>query len=485
MTLEEATRGGERSGDVVRMRRWTRVVGFLVVSIATSARATADVEPRDAAVRQAAADVAVSHARLRELIDRLGSAEPATRRSAAVALRSIGPASTREAGLALAELRKAGSDPGVSAILLELRREGGHEDDLVGALLAAPSPGVSYKTTLTIACLVDALARIGTLDAVREIVLVASDQAGALRPEVRRQVRRLGERATAALILASRDPQRDLARWASGELEAMGKKVPGDAVQTRSNQVLVDVLSAYGATRDLDALSAVLSFTNSDRSQVRDAARGAVFAFGDAALPKVREAYANLLGGAPAPGGPVAEVERALFAEDDRLRLQEVYAVMAAGLSAEAAGDHAAAVDAFERVLSRQPLFERAPEMVPAFVALAKSEEDRDPLAAAAHYRTALRLAPDGPRAAQVTSALDYLEGERLKAHGVTDPTLFERAASADPGNIKAHDELARIADGKSLRELSIRRYEEWGAVAATLLLALIVLLTRRPFSAN
>ena len=36
--------------------------------------------------------------------------------------------------------------------------------------------------------------------------------------------------------------------------EAMGKRIPGDAVQTHDNQVLADVLHAYGVIHDLDAV---------------------------------------------------------------------------------------------------------------------------------------------------------------------------------------------------------------------------------------
>jgi len=311
-------------------------------------------------------------------------------------------------------------------------------------------------------------------------IAFVKNQGAANRPEISRQVRTAGERAIAALILAAHDPTRDVARWASAELEALGKKVPGDAVQTKSNQVLSDVLEAYGSTHDLDALSAVLSFINSDRAQVREAARHATLTYGDVALVKLREAFTNLMGTPPPQAWSAREVAHELFVQNDRLRLQEVYALMDAGLLAEAAGKHEEAVTAFERVLARQPAFERRGEMAPAFVALAQTEEDAHRDAAAVHYRTALRLAPEGPRAGQVASALDYLEGEDLLARGITDESLFRRAANADPGNVKAHAELARIDAERSGRQLTIRRYEEWGGALATLVAGLVLLFGRR-----
>jgi len=311
-------------------------------------------------------------------------------------------------------------------------------------------------------------------------IAFVKNQGAANRPEMARQVRAAGDRATAALILAAHEPTRDVARWASGELEALGKKVPGDAVQTKSNQVLSDVLEAYGSTHDLDALSAVLSFVNADRAQVREAARHATLTYGDTALAKLREAFANLMGTPPPQAWSAAEVAHELFVQNDRLRLQEVYALMDVGLLAETAGKHEEAVAAFERVLARQPMFERRAEMAPAFVALARSEEDAHRDAAAVHYRNALRLAPDGPRAGQVASALDYLEGEDLLARGITDESLFRRAANADPGNVKAHAELARIEAERTGRQLTIRRYEEWGGAIAALAVGIVLLLGRR-----
>lgn len=224
----------------------------------------------------------------------------------------------------------------------------------------------------------------------------------------------------------------------------------------------------------------MLSFVNSDRAQIRDAARHATLAYGDAALAKLREAYANLTDNPPPQAWSAADVARELFAQNDRFRLQEVYAMMDAGLAAEAAGKHDEAVAAFERVLARQPMFERRVEMVPAFVSLAQSMEDTDRAAAAAYYRTAARLAPDGPRAAQAASALDYMEAEDLLARGITDESLFQRAATADPGNVKAHTELARIQAERARRELATRRYEEWGGAIATLALGIALFVGRR-----
>src|SRR5580698_7932327 len=148
-----------------------------------------------------------------------------------------------------------------------VRRDGVRSSRLVlilalGAALGSPSPARADRPRLDasdldadlslpeLRKLYDALdasdprARRAAADA---FIVFLKEQGGAFRPEISRQLQKLGDRATAALILAAHDPARDVSRWATGELEVLGKKVPGDAVQTKNNDVLADVLEAYGA----------------------------------------------------------------------------------------------------------------------------------------------------------------------------------------------------------------------------------------------
>jgi tetratricopeptide (TPR) repeat protein len=451
----------------VHLSRW-----FLIVScILTCTARAAYAEP-----------ALVSLAEVRKRLDGLDSRDAEARRRARESIFSIGPDGTEAMGAVLAQMRETGLDPGVRGVLraADVERAAAKGEDWSTALLGMSPSGVSYRTALVTACLVEALAQIGTTRAVRELILVARDQGGAFRPEVVVELQKLGERSIAALILASHDPATDVARWASLELETLGKKVPGDAVQTKTNQVLSDVLDAYGTTRDLDALGAVLSFVNSDRTEVRDAARRATLAYGDAALAKLREAYANLVGTSPPQNWTAADVARELFAQDDRLRLQDVYALMDTGLTDEAGGNHEQAVEAFEKVLARQPSFERRAEMVPAFVLLARSKEGTDRSAARAYYHAAARLSPDGPRAAQIASALDYLEAEDLLARGIRDVGLFRRASEEDPGNVKAREDLARLELEEDRQARVIRRATEASGVFAAIVACLVLFVGRR-----
>jgi tetratricopeptide (TPR) repeat protein len=213
-------------------------------------------------------------------------------------------------------------------------------------------------------------------------------------------------------------------------------------VQTHDYQVLADVLHAYGAIHDLDAVPVILSFISADRVQVRTAARESLTSFGQDAVWKLREAYANLTG-KPAPEGwSAAEVAKELFAAYDRLRLQEVYGLLEEGLKKDKEGKVDEAVADFDKVLARQPLLDRRGEMVPAYLAQAQKLEADDPVAALAELRKAARLAPEGPRIAQINAEIAYLEGKDLLGRGIKDKEPFKRALALDPAHAKARAEL-------------------------------------------
>ena len=86
--------------------------------------------------------------------------------------------------------------------------------------------------------------------------------------------------------------------------------------------------NAYGAIHDMDAVSVVLSFVNSDRAQVRAAARESLGLYGQDAIWKLREAYTNLVGKSAPDTWSADQVSKELFATYDRFRLQEVYALL-------------------------------------------------------------------------------------------------------------------------------------------------------------
>ncbi len=448
----------------------TAVLGFLAV-LAAATPAAADAAPAATATATAAAG-ATSAEELERLLTPLGADDPAARKTAAKSLGELGPEAVPAITKKLADLRKS-STPAVVAAM-KTAKDAKDAKDLCEALLDRPAGEAGAKTALVTAALIRALAHAGTTPAVRQLVKVAGDHGGAFRPEVTRQIRALGDRSLPALIETRKDASPDLRHWAYGQLEAMGKRIPGDAVQTHDNQVLADVLHAYGAIHDLDAVPVILSFVSSDRVQVRSAARESLTSFGQDAVWKLREAYANLTGKSAPDGWSAAEVAKELFAAYDRVRLQEVYGLLEDGLSKQKDGKLDEAIASFDKVLARQPMLDRRAETVPAYVEKAGKLEQTDPVAALALLRKAERLAPDGPRVAQVKAEIAYLEGEDLVARGIPDSQPFERALVLDPTHAKARAELERLSATTADRQGRTRNI---AAAAGCLLLGVIALL--------
>ncbi len=462
------------------MRRVVAIVAVaagLAVSGPSTAGPSANASAGPASSSQDAAEAQMTPAELDRLLGPLTDSDQTKRAAAAKAVTELDTDATRAIEKKLAESRKTSLD--VHAIV-KLARDSnagkmGENWDLLDALVRLTPDGPAHRVTISTVCLVRALAHIGSTPAIKAMIPVAIDHTRALQTDTTFQVRALGEKSVAALIETRKDPSSEVRHFAVAQLEAMQKRLPGEAVQTKSNQVLADVLRAYGLVRDMDAMSVILSFVNSERAQVRDAAREALAAFGQDAIWKLREAYSNLVG-KPAPEAWTADqVAKELFGAYDRFRLQEVYALLEEGLSKHKDGKLAEATAAFDKVLARQPMLDRRGEMVPAYVAYAQDVEDADPPKALALFRKALRLDPEGARVGQIQSQIAYLEGMDLLARGIADADVFRRALTLDGGNAKARAELDRLEAAAEVRQERTRRWAAGGAVLA-IAIALIVL---------
>jgi hypothetical protein len=344
------------------------------------------------------------------------------------------------------------SVPGITKTLAELRtqrdirtavqRARERDRPLRETLAESRDPGA--KSALLVVDLADALARIGTTAAIRPLLRIAVDYDGAFKPEIARHVKTLGDRALPALLETKKESG-ELRHWSYAQLESMGKRVPGDAVQTRDNGVLTEVLRTFAAIREIDALPVLLSFVNSDRVDVRTAARDAILEFGQDANWKVREAHANVTGKPTPDTWPAAQTAKELFAAYDRLRLQEVHGLLDEGLAKAKEGATEEAVARFDKVLARQPLIERRTEMIPTYLRRAYDLEATDPAAARVTFEKAIQLWPEGPRVPAMRAELSYLDGIESLARGVPDPERFRRALELDPTHEKARAELSRL----------------------------------------
>jgi tetratricopeptide (TPR) repeat protein len=445
---------------------------FLAVAIALVAVAPTAAAQVPSASGAASAQVesgGMSSAELDAMLAPLSSGSIDDRRAAAKAVTSLDVDAAPAIGRKLADLRKSG-DGGSFAAIKAAREHGGKEgtfDQLEALLELRPEPGVTRALVTT--ALVRALVHAGTTPALRLLIPVASDAAGVMRPELSRQLKALGDRSLAVLIEARRDSAPETRTWASNLLETMGKRMPGDVVQTKDNQVLADVVHAYGATRDLDALPVVLSFVNSDRAQVRAAAREATLAYGQESLWKVREAY-SVLTGEQAPEGTAADLAKKLFDAYDRYRLHDVYALLDKGLAEAQAGQMADAVHDLDEVLARQPMLDRRAEAAPFYAKWGESLEESDRPAALAALRRSLRLDEAGPDSSHVRAEILALEGEDLVSRGIVDTEPFEQALALDPGNARAKAALDRIH-----AQDAAGHARTWRLLAAALVLVLAI----------
>jgi tetratricopeptide (TPR) repeat protein len=324
------------------------------------------------------------------------------------------------------------------------------------------------------------LTAVGTTPAVRELIQLHAYFGELLRIDLQRQVAKLRDKAVPALIEARHHDAKLIQRWAARQLDLLGRAIPGEAVSTSDTQVLADVLRAYGRTRDVDAVRVVLSFCNSERVQLRDAAREAIAAIGEPGMWQLKDGYLGLTGEKPPREWSWDRLARELFALHDTARLAQVYKLMDEGLTSLGSKNYADATQAFDRVLARSPLFERRAEMVPAYVARARQldEDHRDD--ALAMLRKALRLDPKSPSAKALESEIASMEGALLAARGTPDKFILERAIELDPTNASARATLASLGDKAIERESSIRRYVAAAGIGLAALVAMAVLWWRR-----
>ncbi len=369
----------------------------------------------------------------------------AERRASVQKLLALPADAAPELAASLAQLRQ-NAPPFLNTLKAARGASKNESVDLLEALLAMESPDAkTYDPALRSVALLRALSKMGTVPAARVVIENALAFGGALKIETARLVKAMGDPAVPALIEAKRGENKDLRAWASQELEALGKKLPGDAVQTKDYAVLADTLRAYGKTHDTDAIGVVLSFVNSDRTKVREAAREATLAFGQDAIWKLREQYTTLTGKTLPEGTGAAEVAKELFTASDRNRLEEVYALVEEGKKAAAQSHWKDATLAYDKALARQPTLEGRGEMVAAYVEYGRSLEDADPPEALALFRKALRIDPHGHRAAGVDAEIAFLEGQAYRARGLEDPEPFRRALTLDPSHERARKELDKM----------------------------------------
>lgn len=432
--------------------------------------------------RLVAKDSGVRETAVSEILEVEADLLPAIRRR----LQSLSESSNKEA---MKELLGQLRDKTRGALKEKAREEGRDEktktpDYLVMLEAHARPDNRTWVDLVSVVAMSRMLRQIGTVGAARELVGIYARFGEFLRVDTQLGLEKLGERAAAALIEAERHQAQKVSSWATRQLDALGKGIPGEAVQTSDPEVLADILRAYGRVRDPDAARLVISFANSERTQIRDAARQAVVLMGEVANWQLRDTYENVVGRKPPREWSWERTARELFGEFDGMRLSEVQTLFEKGLAAEKAGKLGDAIAAYDAVLAQDPFFDRGADMIPGYMAHARAKLDADEAVAALALRRAARLAPSGsPEANAAESLLLTLEAETLLARGVPDVALLKKAEQLDPKNERARRLLIRIESGDQSRDDRVARLRYMGAGTlgiVAVVSALVLALRRR-----
>jgi hypothetical protein len=294
----------------------------------------------------------------------------------------------------------------------------------------------------------------------------------------------LKDGAVAALIETRRHKAEKIARWAERQLDRLGKAAPGEAVRTSSYETLADILRAYGRTKDPDAARVIVSYANSERYQVREAARQAVTLMGNVALWQLREAYEDVMGKRPRRDFGWERTARELFFEYDRLRIVVVSKLYETGIRAFQEGKLEEMGKAYDAVLTRLPQFDKGPEMANGYFALAEHLATSNPDEALTALVRVERLTNNETLRARAKSKRDTLAAMKRAKSGVFDASLLKSAIERDPTNQTAKHLLTAL--DKDLVESTTNRVRvaTSGGIALIALISIgLILFRRRPVS--
>ncbi len=402
-------------------------------------------------VRQFAEPTAEDNALLEALLARLTSSSDTERQSAVADLEAISE-SLVPAVYARINREAQGADrAAMKQLLLDIRRAAREElereqkngevrtpDYLEMVVLRARSGSEDWKRLVHVLALSRMCVSIGTVEAVRSLVQVFV-RFEFLRIDTQLQLQKLDERALPALLETTRHQAPQVAEWAKRQLDFLGKAIPSEAIRVTSAAVLADTLRAYGYIKDPDAARLVLSFANSERSQVRLAARQAIRGYGQTAIWVLRDGYEQTMGTKPSAQWGWDRVAQELFREYDRNRLSEVYGFYERGSKKLQDDNLEGAVDEFEGLLRRSPDFEPNAEVVAAFLQFATKdpEGERDWDRVERLLQAVVRLGSPTQRN-EARSLLATVRARRLAARGVADQFLLRQAMELHQDNAQA-----------------------------------------------
>lgn len=359
-----------------------------------------------------------------------------------------------------------------------------------------------------------AIAGMRRLDGVDPIFKLAFEDGGVFRDECGRQIRAMDSYAIPALIRLMHQPnvgRQSMAkqrRYASYQLDRMDRQRPSKAIATAPDDyVRAEIIHAYGETRALDAVEAVLNQVDSPSHRVRKEARWTWLRYvtGKAPPPAPRRKR-KLPGGKEEaeekpdyltyreiatlalqkqlaainneptdPNASAKEMTDELFEYYDKKRAAEWDDEFAAAKAKEAAGDVEGATDEYGWILAHDPGYPRRGEMAHAFAlrgdALAAGHEVSRALG---YWRQAVDLSPDGADARYAGARVALYDGLQALDRGDADVGAFRRALALDPSLGAARAGLSRAESMAARRRWAHAGETALAALAIALLLWLL-----------
>lgn len=424
------------------------------------------------------------------------SQDPEERRAAAL-LPPLDDALVPGIAFKLGAIADGGKKLQMKALLLDVRKQGRsfareqleaegqtgkvQTPDYLEMLVQHGKPDApSYADLVSVVAMSRMLTKIGSVQAVRTLITIYVRFGEFLRVDTQLQLQELGDRALAALIEAQHHPAEKIGKWARRQLDALGRAVPSEAIQTSDPQVLCDVLRAYGRIKDPDAARIIVSFAGSERALVREAARQAIAMMGEVGTWQLRDSYETLVGKRPPRDWSWERAARELLRAYDRMRRAPVADAFQRGQVARKSGDLAAMREAYNQVLARDPGFDRREALAEGYLAYAEANLEDHPEAALDALSRTERLTENSALGSRARSLSLTLNAAESLKHGVADLTLLDRALEVDPSNQRARALSDQIRRGDPDRASQRARQLAAATVALGALAAILVLLRRR-----
>lgn len=358
----------------------------------------------------------------------------------------------------ISELREASEPKAQKALLAQMREqtrsrlsaEGGKvgetPDYLDVALEHADPTSSEWRNLTKLLAASRMLSAIGSTEATREIIRIYQRFGEYMRVDCQRQLEAMGEYAVAGLIEAQNHEAQNVSSWAKRLLLLQKKSNAHEAVRTKDDRALADILVALGRHRDPDSTQILISFAGTERAQIRRAARRGLALLGEVGSWQLKDAYLNTTGKHPPRDWTWKRTARELFTEFDRLRLAQAYSLYEVAEAARKSGDLEKMRQSYDEVLALNPGFDKQKSMAEGYISYAASVEGDKPREALLALRRAERVAPSEAQRHQAEGKRLLLEAELLRKKGLIDQHLIRQAVGLSP-EIRSEGEALLVAE--------------------------------------